>query len=169
MRGLRGLSGARRPDAGAGAARARLTFRQAPMPDTGRVSVARQAKLWQWAAVAYVVAAAVFFSFMPLITVPTASGAVTVAAYAMLGWMVFPPLLIPLVLMIVPLVVRRHRVRIAWICTGLLGAICVLMIMSVGMLFIPAALFGAVGAYLTARAPIEDEEIEEIPWQMPDA
>jgi hypothetical protein len=139
------------------------------MPDTGRVTVARQAKLWQWAAVAYTVAAAVFFSFMPLFGVPTPSGTATVAAYALLGWMVFPPLLIPLALMLVPLLVRRHRVRVAWFCTGLLGAICLLMIMSVGMLFVPAALFGAVGAYLTARAPIEDEEIEETPWQVPDA
>ncbi len=139
------------------------------MPDTGRVTVARQAKLWQWAAVLYTVAAAVFFSFMPLITVPTASGAVTVPAYSLLGALVFPPLLIPLVLMVVPLIVRRHRVRVAWICAGLLMAICLLMVMSVGLLFVPAPLFMAVGAYLTARAPIEDEEIEEVPWEVPDA
>ncbi len=139
------------------------------MPDTWRVSVARQARLWQWAAVLYTVVASVFFAFMPLIAVPTPSGATAVAAYTLLGWLVFPPLLIPLALTAVPVLVRRRRVFVAWTCTGILGVICLLLILSAGLLFIPAVLLAAIGAHLTARAPIEDEEIEENPWQVPGA
>lgn len=138
-----------------------------PVPDTGPVSVARQARLWQWAAVAYTVLASAFFALMPLIAVPARGEVAWVAPYTLLGWLVFPPLLIPVALTLVPLLVRRRRVLIAWICTGALGVLCLLLILSWGLLLVPAALFGAVGAHLTARAPIEDEEIDETPWQVP--
>lgn len=140
-----------------------------PMPDTGPVSVARQALLWQWAAVVYVTGASVFFALMPILSLQTASGPQWVAPFALLSWSVFLPLLIPLALTVVPLLVRRRRVLVAWICTGILGALCLAMILSAGLLFLPAPLLGAVGAHLTARAPIEDEDIDETPWQLPGA
>lgn len=133
------------------------------------MTVATQAKLWQWAAVVYVVAASVFFAFMPILAVQTASGPHWVAPFGVLGWAVFPPLLIPLALTLVPILVRRRRVRVAWICAGVLGALCLFLALSSGLLFLPAPVFAAVGAYLTARAPVEDAEVDETPWRVPDA
>jgi len=43
------------------------------------------------------------------------------------------------------------------------------MALSWGIVFLPAPLIGAVGAYLTGRAPIEDEEIADKPWRVPQA
>ncbi len=133
------------------------------------MTVARQAKLWQWAAVVYVVAASIFFAFMPILAVQTASGSQWVPPFRVLGWTVFPPLLIPLALTVIPLLVRTHRVRVAWICVGVLGALCLFLALSSGLLFLPAPVFAAFGAYLTARAPVEDADVEDTPWQVPDA
>lgn len=129
--------------------------------------MARQAKLWQWAAFAYTVAASAFFAFMPLIGLPSGGDVRWLSAFALLGWGVFPPLLIPLALTLVPILVRRRRVRVAWICTGVLAAICIYLAMSWGFIFVPAALIAAVGAYLTGRAPIEDEDLDDAPWKVP--
>jgi hypothetical protein len=131
------------------------------------VSVARQAKLWQWGAVASTVAASLFFAFMPLFAQP--NGAI-LSAYQLLGWYVFLPLLVPLALTLVPALVRgRRRLLVAWVCTGVLGLLCLTMALSWGIVFLPAPLIGAVGAYLTGRAPIEDEEIADKPWRVPQA
>ena len=135
------------------------------MPDTGRVSVARQAKLWQWGAVGYVVAASMFFAFMPLFAQPNGT---FVPAFRLLGPGVFVPLLLPLVLTLVPALARgRRRLLIAWVCVGLLAALCLLYVLTWAIVFLPAPLIGAVGAYLTGRAPIEDEAVGDEPWQVP--
>ncbi|MBK8446862.1 MAG: hypothetical protein IPL41_09350 [Micropruina sp.] len=131
------------------------------------MSVARQAKLWQWGALVYTLIASVFFAFMPLVAVPGGDRPRFVSAFAMLGWGVFGPLLLPIVLTLIPIVVRRSRVRVAWICTAVLGLICVLLALSWGLIFVPAPLIGAMGAYLTGRAPIEDVEIVDAPWKVP--
>lgn len=136
------------------------------MPDNGRVSVARQAKLWQWGAVVYVVLAAIFFAFMPLYQRPDGA---SVSAFGLLSWAVFLPLLVPLGLVLVPVLVRVHRVRIAWICVAVLAVVCIGLAFNWGIVFIAAPLISAVGAYLTGRAPVEDEVIEDAPWQVPKA
>jgi len=137
------------------------------VPDTGRVMVATQARLWQGAAVAYTVAASGFFAFAPLLRIQSPTGAGWVTPFSLLGWGVFLPLLLPLVLTIIPLLVRRRRVLVSWICTAVLAAVCLFLALSAGLVFLPAPLFAAVGAYLTSRAPIEDEDIQETPWQVP--
>ena len=43
----------------------------------------------------------------------------------------------------------------------------VLLALSWGLIFVPAPLIGAMGAYLTGRAPIEDVEIVDAPWKVP--
>ena len=134
------------------------------MPDTGRVSVARQARLWQWGAFVYTLIASTFFAFMPLIQRPNGSHA---SAYFLLGWGVFMPLLVPMVLTLVPIVVPRWRVRVAWICTAILGLVCLYLAFSWGIVFLPAPILAAVGAHLTARAPIEDEQLDDAPWTVP--
>lgn len=139
------------------------------VPDTGRVSVARQAKLWQWAAFAYTIGASIFFAFMPLLPVQTAGGQRWVSPFAMLGIGVFGPLLLPMLLTLIPILIRRHRVRVAWICTGVLAVLCLFLALSWGIVYLPAPLIAAVGAYLTGRAPIEDEEVSDKPWKVPGA
>lgn len=129
--------------------------------------MARQARLWQLAALLYTVAASVFFAFMPLLAVATPDGQRWIAPFALLGWGVFGPLLLPVVLTAVPLLVRTHRVVVAWICTGVLAVLCLFLALSWGIVFLPAPLIAAVGAHLTRRAPIEDEEVEDAPWQVP--
>lgn len=133
------------------------------------MSVATQSKLWQWGAVVYVVAASVFFAFMPLVAVPNGTDVTWVAPFRLLGWQVFPPLLLPLALTVIPLVVRKHRVRVGWICTGVLTAICLLLVLSSGLLFLPAPVLSALSTYLASRAPVEDEELPDEAWQVPDA
>jgi hypothetical protein len=134
------------------------------MPDTVRVSVARQAKLWQWAAFVYTLIASAFFAFMPLIQRPDGRH---VSAFALLGIGVFVPLLVPMVLTLIPVVMPRWRVRVAWICTGLLGLVCLYLAFSWGIVFLPAPILAAVGAHLTGRAPIEDQEVDDAPWKVP--
>lgn len=128
------------------------------------MSVARQAILWQSGAFVYTLIASAFFAFMPLVQQPDGSH---VSAFAMLGWGVFVPLLIPMALTLIPIVVRRWRVRVARICTAVLALVCVPLAFSWGIVFIPAPIIAAVGAYLTARAPIEDEELDDKPWSVP--
>ena len=135
--------------------------------DTGRVSVARQAKLWQWAALVYTLAASAFFAFVPILPVQTSAGTRWVPPFALLGWGVFLPLLIPVALTLIPILVRRWRVRIAWICTALLGALCLFLALSWGFVFLPAPLIAAVGAFLTGRAPIEDVDVDDSTWKVP--
>lgn len=131
--------------------------------------MALQAKLWQWAAVAYTVAASLFFAFMPLVPVQTASGSYWVSPFSMLGIGVFGPLLLPTLLTLIPIVIRRRRVLVAWICTGVLALLCLLLALSWGIVYLPAPLIAAGGAYLTARAPIEDVDMDDKPWQVPRA
>lgn len=141
----------------------------AAVSDTGRVSVARQAKLWQWGALVYTLIASVFFAFMPLVAVPGGDGTRWVSAFALLSWGVFLPLLIPIALTLIPIVVRRWRVPVAWTCTAVLGLTCALLALSWGLIFVPAPLIAAMGAYLTGRAPIEDVEVVDSPWKVPGA
>lgn len=131
------------------------------------MTVARQAKLWQLGALIYAVAASMFFAFMPLLPVQTAGGMRWVSPYAMLGIGVFGPLLLPILLTLVPLLNRWHKIRVAWICTGVLAVLCVLLVLSWGIVFLPAPLIAAFGAYLMGRAPIEDEEVVDKPWKVP--
>ncbi|MFT3860139.1 hypothetical protein [Micropruina sp.] len=133
------------------------------------MSVARQAKLWQWGAVAYVVAASIFFTFMPLLAVRSGDATVWVSPYRMLGWQVFLPLLLPLALTVIPLLARRHAIRVGWVCVGLLSAICLLLALSSGLLFVPAPVLMALGTYLATRAPVEDEDLHDEPWKVPSA
>lgn len=140
------------------------------MRDTGRVTVATQARLWQWAAVAYVIGASLFFAFMPILALPGQDGKpVWVAPYRIAGWAVFLPLLIPLVLTLIPVLVPGRRVRLAWICVGILTALCLYLALSSGLIFLPAPVLAAFGAYLTMRAPIEDAELVDEPWRVPEA
>jgi hypothetical protein len=138
------------------------------LPDTGRVKVAKQARLWQWAALVYTVVAAAFFAFMPV--TPIRSGDTThwVAPWALLGPGVFGPLAVPVLLALLPLVIRWRRLLVAWVCTAVLGLLCVLLVASAGLLYVPASLLSAVGAYLAGRAPIEDEAVDDTPWKVPD-
>ena len=131
--------------------------------------MARQARLWQWAALAYTVAASAFFAFMPILPVQSPDGLLWVAPFAMLGWGVFLPLLIPRLLTLIPILVSRWRVRVAWSCTALLAALCAFLALSWGFVFLPAPMIAAVGAYLTGRAPIEDLDVEDTPWRVPKA
>jgi hypothetical protein len=131
--------------------------------------VATQAKVWQGAAVAYTVAAWMFFAFMPVFPAQTASGVFWVSPFSVLGWPVFVPLLVPLAVAALPLLVRRGRVRVGWICTAVLAAICLIWALSYGLLFAPAAAFTAFSTHLAARAPIEDEDNKDAPWRVPKA
>lgn len=139
------------------------------MAHTVRVSVATQAKLCRWGAVVYVVAASIFFAFMPLLGLQSGGEKVWVSPFQVLGWQVFPPLLLPLALTVIPLVVRRNQIKVGWICVGVLTAICLFLALSSGLLFLPAPVLMALGTHLAARAPIEDEEPDDQPWQVPDA
>ena len=139
------------------------------MTHTGRVSVARQAKLCQWGAVVYIVAASIFFAFMPLLGLQAGGEKVWVSPFQVLGWQVFPPLLLPLALTVLPLVVRSHRIRVGWICVAVLTALCLFLALSSGLLFLPAPVLLALGTFLASRAPIEDVEATDDLWQVPDA
>lgn len=131
------------------------------------MSVARQAILWQWGAFAYTIVASLFFAFMPLFADPSGG---FVSAYMLLGWGVFVPLLLPMALALVPPLLRgRRRLLLSWVFTGVLGVLCLPYALSWLGVFLPAPLLGAIGAYLTGRAPIEDAEIVERPWQVPKA
>lgn len=128
------------------------------------MSVARQAIWWQWGAVVYTIVAALFFAFMPLFAQPNGA---FVSAYRMLGIGVFGPLLLPLALTVIPPLNRWRRLQVSWVCTALLALICLFLAFSWGIVFLPAPMIAAVGAYLLGRAPIEDEEVVDAPWKVP--
>ena len=51
--------------------------------------------------------------------------------------------------------------------TAILGLVCLYLAFSWGIVFLPAPILAAVGAHLTARAPIEDEQLDDAPWTVP--
>ena len=124
------------------------------------MTVARQARLWQWAAVAYGVAAVLFLLFFP---------SVTVAGYQrpllrVLGPSMVIPISLPVLAVLVPAVLPWRKALIAWIVAGGLVVFIVVTILSVGMIYLPAAVFTGVAAYLHGKAPIEDAPLPPDTW-----
>jgi len=124
------------------------------------MSVARQARLWQWAAVAYGVAAVLFLLYFP---------SVTVAGYQrpllqVLGPGMVIPVSLPVLVTLIPAVLPWRKALVAWIVTGALVVFIAVTVLSVGMIYLPAAIFTGVAAYLHGRAPIEDAPLPPDDW-----
>ncbi len=124
------------------------------------MSVERQARLWQWAAVAYGVAAVLFLLYFP---------SVTVAGYQrpllqVLGPAMVIPVSLPVLATLIPAVLPWRKALVAWIVTGALVVFVVVTVLSVGMIYLPAAFFTGVAAYLHGRAPIEDAPLPPDDW-----
>ncbi len=124
------------------------------------MSVARQARLWQWAAVAYGIAAVLFLLYFP---------SVTVAGYQrpllqVLGPSMVIPISLPVLVTLLPALVPWRKALIAWIVAGCLVLFIVVTILSVGLVYFPAAVFTGVAAYLHGRAPIEDAPLPPDDW-----
>jgi hypothetical protein len=116
------------------------------------MSVARQARLWQWAAVAYGVAAVVFLLYFPSVT----AGGYQRPLLQVLGPGMVIPVSLPVLVTLIPAVLPWRKALVAWIVAGCLVLFIVVTILSVGLVYFPAAVFTGVAAYLHGRAPIED-------------
>jgi hypothetical protein len=124
------------------------------------MSVARQARLWQWASVAYGVAAVLFLLYFP---------SVTVAGYQrpllqVLGPSMLIPISLPVLATLIPALLPWKKALIAWIIAGGLVVFIGVTILSVGMIYLPAAVFTGMAAYLHGRAPVEDAPLPPDDW-----
>ena len=124
------------------------------------MTVARQARLWQWAAVAYGVAAVLFLLFFP---------SVTVAGYhrpllQVLGLSMVIPVSLPVLVTLIPAILPWRKALIAWIVAGALVIFIGVTILSVGLIYLPSAVFTGVAAYLHGRAPVEDAPLPPDDW-----
>lgn len=124
------------------------------------MSVARQARLWQWAAVAYGFAAVLFLLFFPSVTVDGYQRPLL----QVLGLSMVIPVSLPVLVMLIPAVVPWRKALVAWIVAGALVIFIVASILSIGLIYLPAAVFTGVAAYLHGRAPIEDEPLPPDDW-----
>jgi hypothetical protein len=116
------------------------------------MSVARQARLWQWAAVAYGVAAVLFLLYFPSVT----AGGYQRPLLQVLGPGMVIPVSLPVLATLIPALLPWRKALVAWIVAGCLVLFIVVTILSVGLVYFPAAVFTGVAAYLHGRAPIED-------------
>jgi hypothetical protein len=116
------------------------------------MTVARQARLWQWGAVVYGLCAVAFITFFPSVTV----GDQEVPMIWVWGPWMLVPVSIPVIVAAVPALVPGRKALVAWIVAGVLGVFVVATLFSIGLLFLPVAAFTATAAYLHQRAPIED-------------
>ncbi len=123
------------------------------------MTVARQARLWQWGAVVYGICVVVFLAFVP--SVPVGDGVVPMVA--LLGpWTLLFGL--PALVAAIPALVPWRKSLVAWIVAGVLAVFVGATVLSVGMLYVPVAAFTAVAAYLHRRAPIEDAPPPQETW-----
>lgn len=125
------------------------------------MTVARQATLWQWAAVAYGVCAVLFITYFPGFVVQGQR----VAMIQLLGPSMLVPVSIPVVAIAVVALLPWRRSLLAWLLTAALVVFIVATALSFGLLYLPAAAFSAVAAYLHHRAPIEDAPPPLDEWQ----
>ncbi|MBK8460603.1 MAG: hypothetical protein IPL43_10825 [Micropruina sp.] len=130
------------------------------------MSVAKQARLWQWAAVAYAVLAGLFLAFFPSLTVGSGDAARSVALWTVAGPAVLLPLALPAVIAAIPAVLPWRKTLVAWIVAGVFVAFIVGTLFSVGLIYVPVAAFGVVSGYLHQRAPIEDAPPEPDTWHL---
>jgi hypothetical protein len=124
------------------------------------VTVARQARLWQWAAVAYGVCAVLFLLYFPTVTVD----GFQVPLIQVLGRSMVIPVSLPVLITALPAVLPWRKALLAWVVAGGLMVFIVVTALSVGLVYLPAAVFTGVAAYLHGRAPIEDAPPEPDDW-----
>lgn len=124
------------------------------------MSVGSQARLWQWAAVAYGVCAVLFLLFFPSMVVDGYSRPLL----QVLGPSMVLPVTLPVLLTALPAVVAWRKALIAWIVAACLLVFIIATALSVGFIYLPSALFTGVAAYLHGRAPIEDAPLEPDNW-----
>ena len=124
------------------------------------MSVARQARLWQWAAVAYGVAAVLFLLYFPSVTVDGYQRPLL----QVLGRSMIIPISLPVLATLIPAVLPWRKALIAWIVAGCLLVFVIATALSVGLTYLPSVLFTGVAAYLHGRAPIEDAPPEPDDW-----
>ena len=124
------------------------------------MTVERQAQLWQWAAVGYSVAAGVFLAYFPTVRVD----GFDYSLLQTLGTSILPGLAVPVLVSAIPALLPWRKALVAWIVTGLLLAFVVSSALSIGLMYLPSAVFTAVAAYLHGRAPIEDAPLEPDNW-----
>ncbi len=116
------------------------------------MTTARQARLWQWAAVAYGVCAALFLAYFPSVTVQGSS----YPLIQVLGPSMLVSVSIPVLVTALPALLPWRKSLVAWIVAGALLVFIVVTALSVGLVYFPSAVFTGVAAYLHGRAPIED-------------
>jgi len=124
------------------------------------MSVARQARLWQWAAVAYGLAAVLFLLFFPSVTI----GGYQRPLLQVLGPSMVIPVSLPVLATLIPAILPWRKALIAWIVAGALVIFIVAAILSVGLVYVPTAVFTGMAAYLHGRAPIEDAPLPPDDW-----
>ena len=124
------------------------------------MTVARQARLWQWAAVAYGACAVGFLLYFPSVVVDGYSRPLL----EVLGRSMLIPVSLPVLVAAIPAVLPWRKALIAWIVAGCLLAFIAVTALSVGLVYVPSAVFTGVAAYLHGRAPIEDAPPEPDDW-----
>ncbi|MGV8908859.1 MAG: hypothetical protein ACOH1Y_07735 [Propionicimonas sp.] len=124
------------------------------------MTVGRQARLWQWAAVGYGVCAVLFLLYFPSVVVDGYSRPLL----QVLGPSMLVPVTLPVVAAALPAILPWRKALIAWIVAGCLLVFIIATALSVGLIYLPAALFTGVAAYLHGRAPIEDAPPEPDDW-----
>lgn len=124
------------------------------------MTTARQARLWQWAAVAYGVCAVLFLAYFPTMIVQGNQ----YPMIQVLGPSMLVPVSIPVLVTALPAVLPWKKALVAWVVAGLLLVFIVVTVLSVGLLYFPSAVFTGVAAYLHGRAPIEDAPPEPDDW-----
>lgn len=124
------------------------------------MTVARQARLWQWAAVAYGVCAVLFLAYFPSLTVQGEQ----YPLIQVLGPGMLLPVAAPVVVAALPALLPWKKALVAWIVAGVLLAFIIATALSVGLVYLPSAVFTGVAAYLHGRAPIEDAPPEPDDW-----
>ncbi len=124
------------------------------------MTVARQARLWQWAAVAYGICAVLFLAYFPSMTVQGEQ----YPLIQVLGPGMLVPVAVPVVVTALPALLPWKKALVAWIVAGALLVFIIATALSVGLVYLPSAVFTGVAAYLHGRAPIEDAPPEPDDW-----
>lgn len=126
------------------------------------MTVAKQARLWQWAAVFYSVCAGLFLAFFPSVTVE----GYHFSLLQTMGTAIIPGLAVPVLVSALPALLPWRKALVAWIVAGLLLVFIVATALSVGLMYLPSAAFTAMAAYLHGRAPIEDAPPAPDDWPL---
>lgn len=124
------------------------------------MTVARQARLWQWAGVAYGACAVLFLFYFPTITISGQQFTLD----QRYGPSVLVPISLPVLATLVPAALPWRKPLVAWIVAAALGVFIVVTIGGIGLVYLPSAVFTAVAAHLHGRAPIEDAPPEPDNW-----